>query len=569
MSVFAPSPYQQRIFDWIYTGAGSAIVKAVAGSGKTTTIIKGLQYIPEFQSVQLVAFNTDIVGEMKLKVDKLKEELGREFRGVSVKTFHSLGNGAVAKKLKGKKLKIDGSKVVKIAEEFLPPVEYDIYGDFSAKLVGLAKGQGIGALVPDIEDYWWQLVRHHDLYLDADGASEAVAVETARRLLRLSNEEALDGSIDFDDMLYLPLLWKLRLWQNDWVIIDEAQDTNPARRALAKLALKPGGRLMAVGDAKQAIYGFMGASHDALDLIAHEFRCIELPLTVSYRCGKSIVAKAKQIVPYFEPFEGSPDGAAEHLSIAQALGRLKPTDAILCRLTAPLLSLAFDLIRSGTPCRVLGREIGSGLVRLIEQRKAKGVDGLIEKLMAYEDREVAKFQARGDEGKAQAVQDRVACVIGVIANLDDNNRTIPALIEKIKGLFEDHQSGILTLSTIHKSKGKEWDRVAILGPELMPSPWARQDWQYEQERNLMYVAWTRAKIHLIELTDAKLVRGDPVAVSAGVSVASAKAEPVVSAPQSVDDGLDLPAFLDRRPKPATAQGGESLAREALHEGATV
>jgi len=84
----------------------------------------------------------------------------------------------------------------------------------------------------------------------------------ARSLIQASNESAKLGMLDFDDQLYLPLLWKLRLFQNDFVFIDEAQDTNPVRRALAKLALRPGGRLIAVGDPRQAIYGFTGASHE-------------------------------------------------------------------------------------------------------------------------------------------------------------------------------------------------------------------------------------------------------------------------------------------------------------------
>ena len=62
-------------------------------------------------------------------------------------------------------------------------------------------------------------------------------------------------------------------------------------------------------------------------------------------------------------------------------------------------------------------------------------------------------------------------------------------------IIEDNEP-TLTLSTCHKAKGREWQRVAILEPELMPSKWARQDWQYQQEQNLIYVAYTRTQSEL-------------------------------------------------------------------------
>ena len=67
------------------------------------------------------------------------------------------------------------------------------------------------------------------------------------------------------------------------------------------------------------------------------------------------------------------------------------------------------------------------------------------------------------------------------------------LIEKI---FTDEVKGIM-LSTIHKAKGLENERVFFLCPELIPSKYATQPWQYEQENHLRYVAITRAKRELI------------------------------------------------------------------------
>jgi superfamily I DNA/RNA helicase len=58
----------------------------------------------------------------------------------------------------------------------------------------------------------------------------------------------------------------------------------------------------------------------------------------------------------------------------------------------------------------------------------------------------------------------------------------------------------LTLSSIHKSKGREWRRVFWLGmAAFQPSKYARKDWQIVQERNLQYVAGTRAMAELVHV----------------------------------------------------------------------
>jgi DNA helicase II / ATP-dependent DNA helicase PcrA len=506
MKMFAPSPFQADFFRWIEQGRGSAVLIAVAGSGKSTTIVQALRCIPERQRVLVLAFNAAIVREMAAKVrEEFPAKLfdfGTRAGNVQVATFHSVGFSAVCKHLgkKSREVETDGGKLRKLFQQTVGDIAYDLYGEFVTRLVALAKGEGIGALIPDEPSVWRTLVAHHDLYLDSDDADENHAIELARGLLMRSNEAAhAQAWIDFDDQIYLPILWRLRLWQHDWVFIDEAQDTNPVRRAIAKLALSPGGRLVAVGDPHQSIYGFTGATHDAIDLIKREFAAVELPLTVSYRCPKEVAALARTIVPAFTAHDAASDGSVVTLPLLAGLARLDSHDVVLCRNVAPLIDLAFQLIASGRGCTVLGKEIGAGLVNLVKKQRARGISNLLAKLDLYRDREVAKHTAKGEEGKAEAVVDRVACIATVIASMPETERTIPALVARIEGMFSD-TNGVLTLSTAHKAKGREWRRVAILRPELMPSKWARQDWQQVQEQNLIYVAWTRTKDELIFLS---------------------------------------------------------------------
>lgn len=175
-----------------------------------------------------------------------------------------------------------------------------------------------------------------------------------------------------------------------------------------------------------------------------------------------------------------------------------PSSAILCRNTAPLITFAYGLITRHVGCRVLGREIGRGLTSLIDKLSAKSIDSLEDKLEAYRSRETQKAFARGQDSAAEAIEDKCQCIRVFISNLKETERTIAALCRKIEGLFSDEGSakGTLTLATIHKSKGLEWPTVFILDRDLLPSKYARQAWQRQQEFNLLYVAITRAQLDL-------------------------------------------------------------------------
>lgn len=508
---FIPSTYQQAVFDWVVYGQGSCVMIAVAGSGKSTTIEHCLPLIPETALVKVLVFSADIAKDWKQRIANLSGRHaaeGRSFHNVSTGTFHGMGFSAVCRRLnlRADQVTIDTGKCRKILRENLGELDMELYADFACKLVGFAKGEGIGALVPDTEDRWFDLIRHHDLSLDSEDADEVRGVDIARKLLWESCEIAKQGIIDYDDQLYLVAKWRLSLRQHDFVFVDEAQDTSPIRRALVKLALAPGGRLIAVGDPSQGIFGFTGASHNALNLIKAEFNCIELPLTVSYRCPQAVVRQAQTIVSHIEAAPGAIEGVVNTLDINDALKLLDAHDAILCRQTAPLVSLAFGLIARGRGCTILGKDIGQGLVKLVKSMKAGPLDpvgegngrSLIERLAAYQGREVAKHMAKGEEQKAESVTDKVNCILTVIDALPENARNVQSLVYRIEKMFSD-TNGVLTLATQHKSKGKEWAKVAILQPELNPSKWARQDHQMKQEQNLMYVAWTRAMEHLMFL----------------------------------------------------------------------
>ncbi len=476
------STYQNNVFDFVEHGTGNAIVEAVAGSGKTTTIVEALSRV-QGASIFL-AFNKSIADELKA-------------RGVNARTFHSLTYSAVTRFKNTRQ--VDADKLRRIVRAEFKGNDEVLYGSFVTKLVGLARQLGVGCLVPDVQQVWLDIATLHDLELDNDAADLGRALELASELLSLSNASPM---VDFDDLLYLAVKEGLSLPKFDFVFVDEAQDTNSIQRAILRKILKPGARMVAVGDPAQAIYGFRGASSNSMDLIADEFDCTRLPLTVSYRCATSVVNHARTWVDHIEPAPNAPEGVVEDLGTAWKPQVFQQGDLIVCRTTKPIVALGFTLLRNRIPAHIMGKEIGKGLKTLIEKQQAKGIDHLIQKLEAWGEREAEKARAKQDEAKVEQVYDKVDTIMVLIDGLGENRRTVPALLETIDQLFAD-AVGAVTLATIHKAKGLEADTVYWLNSSQCPSKWARQPWQQQQERNLCYVAVTRAKHTLRLIEDGK------------------------------------------------------------------
>ena len=284
----------------------------------------------------------------------------------------------------------------------------------------------------------------------------------------------------------------------DGITTHNCQDTNGARRAMARKMLSPRGRAIFVGDRFQAVYGFVGADNDAVDRIKNDFNCTQLPLTVTYRCPKSVVSLAQTVVSHIVAADEAPEGIVRTIQAIDIAGQdLQPSDAILCRKTKPLVELAYTLIRKGVACHVEGKDIGVGLLKLVNKYSAKTLDALKDKLEAFRDRECVKLIAKGRETQAENLADRVDTVFVMM----DGCKTVRDLANKIASMFmdsEDEPRPTLTLATVHRSKGREWSRVFLLGANVwMPSKYARQQWQLDQEYSLIYVAYTRAKHELV------------------------------------------------------------------------
>jgi superfamily I DNA/RNA helicase len=305
------------------------------------------------------------------------------------------------------------------------------------------------------------------------------------------------GVIDYTDMIWLPIVEYLQPRETDWVMVDESQDLNHCSLELVLRACARGGRLLFVGDRRQAIYSFAGADPQSMDCIEERTGARRLPLSICYCCPRTHVALAGQVYPGIEPAAGAPDGLiAEHVREDDAVDMLRPGDLVLCRTTAPLVPLCYRLIRCRKPARLRGHDIGVRLLSVlkrVEKQPGFTMADFLAHLRHCEAEAVAELaRQEADEMAVQSLTDKFGTVRCIYEA--ERPRSMQELRDAITAIFpKDVDQPVIWLSTVHRAKGLEAGRVFLLRPELLPHPKAKTPVQVEQERNLMYVALTRAK----------------------------------------------------------------------------
>lgn len=544
-------------------------VNAKAGTGKTTSMVEGMKDVkglttritPSDQqeaiwkqlrlgksdSIRFNAFGKAIADTLSAR---MKED-GLDRLGCEASTFHSMGNQAV-RKMFGYQDPV-GYSVQNHTAKLLGEDYRDLKKKGKAtllksvaELVSLCKQNLMGGSEEELDE----LSSHYDVEM-SDSRQEVYGL--VPQVLESCKQP--NGKIAFDDMVWLPVVLDLPIARADMLLVDEAQDLN---RMQQELAYKAGHRIVFVGDPNQAIFGFAGADAESMERmkkhlggesVVDEYGnlqsnpgrgCVELPLTVTRRCGKAIVELARQYVPEFEAHESNPAGIIREAAYSEktmGAGRgiytdsVQDEDMVLCRVNAPLVNQVFKLLKLGRKAVMLGRNIGEGLITLIgkvlktdepkESRTSVAVFvGLLDDWLAAE---IAKEEAKRfpSESKVASLQDRHDC----ISAFSEGAQYVSDIVRKIHSVFADKQcpscwktyqiqeqvcgnpqcrgralvlpKGI-KFSSIHRAKGLESKRVYILEPQIAQVNTSKMKaWELQQERNLKYVAMTRAIEELI------------------------------------------------------------------------
>jgi len=460
------SDFQKNIFKDIAQDNTHTVVIARAGSGKSSTIVEGLRYIPRGKKSLLVAFNKAIVDELKQRASSY----------VDISTLHSLGFRAIKNSFG--EVVLENNKSQNIVSSLIGD-DYDLWelNQSICKCVSLCKGflcdtpKGIGDLIDKFGIEIFDLTREK-------------FIEYVIKTLGLAKEKR--QIVDFDDMIWFPFVHRLNVGKWDMIFVDEAQDLNSAQIAMVLSAIKPNGKIVAVGDPNQSIYQFRGADSDAIPNFINRLGAKTLPLSVTYRCPKKVVKLAQEIVPDIEAHDTSPEGQIIHLDIQDLLKKVQPGDFVLSRTNAPLVKYCLACLKAGVPANIQGSDIGSNLVFFIKKSKAKTINQFIEYVNNWREREVKRLVS--EKKSTDICLDKAECLL----NLCEGTLTIADLKSSIEKLFNDvDDSSKVIFSTTHKAKGLERDTVFVLADTYRYSPG-----QVGEESNLWYVAITRSKKQL-------------------------------------------------------------------------
>ena len=483
---FKPTKEQARIFSFVERRTENILIKAFAGTGKTSTIVNAVKLLPKDKSITFLAFNKHIQEELKTKLPE----------HVRCYTTYGLGMGAIKRKY-GDSIQFDEFKIDKIIqkkakywkldEEFRAAEDKEVYLYSIKKLVNLCRLTL--TLKPEYVPY---VADRYDINI--------YKPKDLKRVVKILDEATTNRKFfDYTDMIFLPAIDNsIWFFPQDYVFIDECQDLNRCQIRIIEKVLKRDrktkklkGRLIAVGDFWQGVYGFNGADEKSFGWFEKYPNTKILPLSVSFRCSKKVIEKAQEIVPDIKALPDAPDGVVRD---GNALEEAESGDFILCRTTMPLITLFFEFLNQQKKAIIKGRDIGVHLIELI------GKINNIEKLVSFWETELTNYRNElkkegilnpNEHSGYTTLEDKVMTLL----YLAKKSNSVADLKHNIKIIFTDEIQGIV-LSTIHKIKGLEANRVFIVRPDLLPMQTSKA-WQAIQEKNLEYVAITRSRLELI------------------------------------------------------------------------
>lgn len=498
------SDEQEAIFDAGMRVDGHKVGDALAGTGKTTTLCEMIHRIVAAlpgRRILVLSYMKRTRVELTQRLAGLPNVVVLSYNQLGFRYLRAWRRSIQFRREKG----MECARAAVVASNLVKPgakVPYE-WTRRVRDLAALAKNA-----LPETPDDLAKLARRQGL-ADRD-YPVAWLVDATAKALQFACEDV--EHCDYDDQVYLPVAWKLTPpFVFDDVIVDEGQDTSASQLWCATRTLAPGGRMIVVGDEHQACFSFRGADGQSMRRIIDALGARTYPLTVSRRCSRAVVAEAQTIVPAYQAAPDAIDGAVEHMGDGQPVvppgggdgerpdaiaiaadtapsfaSRTVVGDAVISRTNAPLVPVAFELIRIGLDACVLGRD-PKGLYALIERSGAMTARSLVRWLLDYSDRECAALKEEGLNDAARELHDEchtIVCVARGASTIED----VRDRIGKIFLVADDPAvslDGKIVCATAHRSKGLEFNNAFLLGFTFREGE--------TEEDNLRYIGITRAK----------------------------------------------------------------------------
>lgn len=486
----SPTPEQALVYEAATSTKDNLLIQALAGAAKTSTLVGIAQRI-KGTPILSVAFNKRIADEMQARLPG----------HCTAKTLNSIGHTAWSNHI-GKRLTVETTKSGNIVKGIdLSHSEQEALRECFSDVVQLVAKAKLYGYVPEGRyDEALHLISWDELKeVLADAEYDPLAWNLLDDILVKSINLSYAGTIDYDDQLYMSTLFGATLPRFPLTLVDEAQDLSPLNHQMIQ-QLVGNRRLIAVGDHFQSIYGFRGAVSDGMSVLRYRFSMKEFFLTVSFRCPKKVIERARHRAPAMKWAENAIDGEVKEIlrtsSGQPAWGpNLFPARcAVICRNNAPIFSLGLKLLAAGRGVTIRGMDVSKRLIKILKEFGDTSMSR--DELLSHLDRwRMVKL----DEGKLseETIMDRFDCLCVFARAAPD----LAGAIKHAEKLFA--AEGPIELLSGHKSKGLEWNDVFHLDPWRIPSKFAKGTEEKEQEANLEYVIITRAKrsLTLIDLED--------------------------------------------------------------------
>lgn len=461
------------------------VVEAVAGSGKTTLLLDLVRRATK--RTLFLAFNKSIQVEIEgfLTTNNLAQ--GKAM------TLHALGLMAIRGHYR--KVLIDNSKNYKLSRA-VQDANRGIMRAMSWKeqlrtTYTLMDMNDVSRmfLTNDLRE-----IKEHMVSMDKMFFDHEQLITLWDDLLLIREQYFRPGKtlvVDFIDMIFITVDKGLTIPINPaYLFIDEAQDLNIAQHKMIENFINQGTieRWVAVGDRNQAIYGFAGAYGSSFDIFNEKFNTRSFPLDICYRCPVDVISAANEVYDVMSPHK-THTGVVATIS---DVGRIKDNSMVICRNTAPLVDLYFSLLGEYKKPVMKGEDIIGKIITFLKPYKKKRVGVVvIESIRRLEDLSLMDQDDSSVRYEHFVLENNLKSLMSLLkAKVVDEVNYVETLIDRIETIFSE--PGNITLCTIHKSKGLEAKVVYILNEDLIPSKYAKSPSQLAQEKNLKYVARTRA-----------------------------------------------------------------------------
>lgn len=462
----APTPQQAAILDKVKGTNDNIMVRARAGTGKTT-MLEMIDAAQRSLPALLICFNKSIADEATRRMKAT----------TTVRTFNSLGH-RIWSDYCSKRLTLNKNKIRDIFKALVDEAprneRKEMWSLYDQTTTAVNRARSVGYIPDRHAKGSKSLCSFRDVEKRLDETLLPGVQVLVDDILTTSISQAYEGVIDFTDQAYMPSLFGGNYPSFPLVMIDEYQDLSPVNRAMvAKLCRHS--RQIGVGDEAQSIYEFRGADTAAMPDAVEQFSMEVMPLSVSFRCPSNITDNVRWRVP---DIRASRDGGSV---LRGSIHDIDLGSTVICRYNAPLIHTAMELLQRGVRVDVAGVDIGAKIIRLLGKL---GDDSMAQSAVLHA---IDDWQSERESLDSKTAADTAECM-KVFAR---HGRTLAQAIAYAKHIFEATEGEIQFMSG-HRSKGLEFDRVYHLDSETI-RPGGQED-------NIRYVIDTRTKDTLIYIS---------------------------------------------------------------------